>query len=105
MDEDAGRSLPPDRSDRVSLSAEVGSRRSGSNAFRVRAFDLSPSGKIEFIERPAIDERFWVKFDSIEAIEAGVWWVDGHIGGLEFARPLHDAVFRKLTGRHQSVAD
>jgi hypothetical protein len=98
MSDDVGNSLPPQRIERASLDAEVSIRRSGAHGFRVRAFDLSPSGcKIELIERPAIGERVWVKFDSIEAIEAHVRWIDGPIGGLQFARPLYDAVFRKLT--------
>jgi hypothetical protein len=97
MSDDAGDSLPSQRGDRAPLGAEVSIRRSGSHGFRVRAFDLSPSGcKIEFAERPVIGERVWVKFDSIEAIEAQVRWVDGPVGGLQFARPLYDAVFRKL---------
>jgi hypothetical protein len=82
---------------RVSLDAEVGIRRSGMHPFRVRVFDASPVGcKIEFIERPAVAERVWVKFDGLEALEGTVRWVDGHIGGVRFATPLHKAVFDRL---------
>jgi PilZ domain-containing protein len=83
--------------DRIHFTAEAGMRRSGGHGYRVRVFDLSPQGcKIEFIERPAVGERVWVKFDTLEAIEGTVRWIDGHIGGLEFERPLHDAVFQRL---------
>lgn len=83
---------------RVSLEAEVGIRRSGLHPFRVRAFDASAVGcKIEFVERPALGERVWVKFDGLEAIEGTVRWVDGHIGGVHFSRPLHEAVFERIT--------
>lgn len=79
------------------FSAEVTIRRSGFHGFRVQAFDLSPHGcKIEFIERPALRERVWVKFDTLEAIEAEVRWIDGHIGGVQFARPLYPAVFDRI---------
>ena len=89
----------PRRADRVSVTIEAGIRRSGIHPFRVSAFDLSPVGcKIEFVERPSVGERAWVKFDSLEAIEAEVRWVDGHVGGVHFARPIYDAVYRKLIG-------
>ncbi len=97
MGDEARDSPVPPRADRVSLGVEATIRRSGLHGFRVRAFDLSPSGcKIEFIERPAVGERVWVKFDTLEAIEAEVRWVEGHVGGLRFQRPLYEAVFRKL---------
>jgi hypothetical protein len=87
------------RPDRPSLSAEVNVRRSGVHAFRVRVFDLSPEGcKMEFVERPSLGERVWVKFDGLESIEATVRWIDGHYGGVQFERPIYDAVFRRLLG-------
>ena len=82
---------------RQSFEAEVGIRRSGHHSFRVRVFDGSPEGcKIEFVERPAIGERVWIKFDGLEAAEGTVRWVEGHIGGVRFTHPLHEAVFRRL---------
>lgn len=89
--------LEPRSTGRLSLNAEVGIRRSGLRPFRVRVFDASPEGcKIEFVERPAVGERVWVKFDGLEALEGMVRWVDGHIGGVEFNRPLHQSVFQRL---------
>jgi len=99
MTSDAHDAPLPRRTDRVALSAEVGVRRSGLHAFRVRIFDASPEGcKIEFIERPSVGERVWIKFDGLEGIEATVRWVDGHTGGVQFARPLYEAVFRRIVG-------
>src|SRR5690349_6735175 len=50
--------------DRLGFDAEVGIRRPGMLSFRVRVFDASAEGcKIEFVERPAIDERVWIRFD------------------------------------------
>jgi hypothetical protein len=82
------------------MSIEVAFRRSGGHGFRVRAFDLSPKGcKVEFVERPALGERVWVKFDKLEALQGTIRWVEGHIGGVEFDRPLHEAVFGLLASQ------
>jgi hypothetical protein len=82
---------------RLDFAAEVGIRRSGAHSYRVRIFDASPEGcKVEFVERPAIGERIWVKFDNLEALEATVRWADGHTGGVQFTHPLHEAVFERL---------
>ena len=43
-----------------------------------------------------LGERVWVKFDGLESLEATVRWLDGHIGGVAFERPLHEAVFQHL---------
>jgi hypothetical protein len=45
-----------------------------------------------------VGERVWVKFDSLVAVEGYVRRVEGHVGGVEFERPLYDAVFQKLFG-------
>jgi len=88
------------RSERVPLSAEVALRRSGQLNFRTSVFDLSPHGcRIQFVERPSLEERVWVKFDGLEAIEAQVCWVDGLKAGLAFAIPIHAAVFEQLVAR------
>jgi hypothetical protein len=82
---------------RLEFAAEVGIRRTGVHSYRVRVFDASPEGcKIEFVECPAIGERIWVKFDNLEALEGTVRWLDGHTGGVQFERPLHEAVFQRL---------
>jgi hypothetical protein len=82
---------------RLTLNAEVGIRRSGLRPFRVRVFDASAEGcRIEFVERPAVGERVWVKFDGVEAVEGTVRWVEGHIGGVYFKRPLNEAVFQRV---------
>ena len=72
---------------RLTFDGEVAVRRSGTHGFRVHIFDASPEGcKIEFVERPAVGERIWVKFDGMDALEATVCWVEGHIGGVHFIR-------------------
>ena len=88
------------RSERTALIAEVALRRAGKLNFRVRVFDVSRLGcRLEFVERPALEERVWVKFDGLEALEAQVCWVDGFNAGLAFNAPIHPAVFDQLLAR------
>ena len=83
--------------DRLSVSAELHLRRSGKVGYRVKAFDLSPHGcKCEFVERPRIGEKVWVKFDKLEAIEAQICWIEGSNCGVRFSRAIHPAVFDVL---------
>lgn len=88
------------RAERVAVNAEVALRRSGQLNYRVRVFDASPRGcRLEFVERPQLHERVWVKFDRLDPIEGLVCWVDGFYAGVEFASPIHPAVFEALAVR------
>ena len=90
----------PRRSGRFAIEAEVLLRRSGQNNYRVKVYDVSPQGcKIEFVDRPTLDELVWVKFEGLEAIEALVCWVRGPRAGLEFSRPIYLPVFETLLRR------
>jgi hypothetical protein len=88
------------KSARVPVTAIVKLRRRGHDNFSAKAFDFSREGcKLEFRERPGLDETVWVKFDQLELLEATVCWVDDMCVGVEFARPLHQAVFEMLAAR------
>lgn len=88
------------RGPRIPLTAEVLLRRSGQKNYRVQIYDVSPDGcKIEFVERPNIGERLWVKFDALDAVEGSVCWIEGHLAGVNFERPIHPAVFAVLVSR------
>jgi len=88
---------------RRKFDAEVRVRRSGMHGLRVRLFDASPEGcKIEFIDRPEIGERIWIKFDNVEAVEGIVRWIAGTTCGIQFERPFHDAVFERLAAASKS---
>ena len=90
----------PRKSPRVGLAAEVSLRRSGQKTYRANVHDVSQDGcKVEFVERPMLDELVWVKFEGLEALEAMVCWVEGFSVGLEFQRPVHPAVFEVLLQR------
>lgn len=87
----------PRRSARIALHAEVSLRRPGRRTYIVRIFDASCHGcKIEFVDRPRLNERAWVKFEGMQALEATVCWVDGFIAGVKFENPIHPAVFESL---------
>lgn len=79
-------------------------RRVGGFPYRVRIYDLSPQGcKVEFVERPELNERVWIKIAGLEAVQGFVCWLKGSTAGVEFDRPIHPAVFEDLLSRlHQS---
>ena len=88
------------RSERVALDAVVMLRRSGQLNFRVRVYDASQHGcRVEFVDRPDLDEQLWVKFDELQPIAAEVCWVEGFSVGLNFRQPIHPAVFDRLITR------
>ena len=90
----------PRAANRVAVEAQVMLRRATQNNYRVSAYDLSRYGcKLEFVERPRIHERVWVKFEGLEAIEAEVCWTADFAAGLKFQHPLHPAVFESLVAR------
>lgn len=87
------------RSERIVLDAGVSLRRPGQLGYRVKIFDASLHGcRIEFVERPRLDEQLWVKFDGLQPLEAEVCWVDGFTAGVNFVQPIHPAVFDRLIG-------
>jgi hypothetical protein len=94
------REIKPRKTARIELCADLSLRRVGRQTYRAHVFDISPDGcKVEFVERPRLDELVWVKFESLEAVEAAVCWVDGFYGGLKFLRPIYPAVFDLLLAR------
>src|SRR5690348_2202314 len=85
------------RSERTAIDATVSLRRSGKLNYRVRVFDASLHGcRVEFVDRPSIDEQLWVKFDGLHAVEAEVCWMEGFMAGVNFRQPIHPAVFERL---------
>ena len=103
MTEPASKPLPnnaPRRHERVAVEADVTLRRSGRLNFRVRVYDISPEGcRAEFVERPELGERVWIKFDDLHSLEAIICWVAGTKTGMSFVRPIHSAVFDLLLAR------
>ena len=97
IDEPAMPGAWPRKSARVSLDAQVSLRRTGRMPYKVTVRDASPHGcKVEFVERPTLDERAWIKFEGLEPLEATVCWVKGFVAGIQFEKPIHPAVFDRL---------
>jgi hypothetical protein len=94
------------QSDRVPLLADVSMRRLGKVKYRVPIFDASPHGcRVEFVERPRIDELVRIKFSDLQAIDARVCWIEGNCTGLEYDRAIHQAVFDLLVARMLAESD
>ena len=86
--------------ERLELEAEVLVRRASGHSYRVRVFDISPQGcKVEFVERPMIDERIWIKVEGLDALEGIVRWTEGFVVGVDFPHPMHAAVFDHVVQR------
>ena len=96
----APRKHSPRRQQRSPMDGQVLLRRSGNIGYRVRVFDASCEGcRCEFVERPQIGERVWLKFDGLESMESEVCWIEGFNAGLKFAHAIHPAVFAILLDR------
>jgi len=49
----------------------------------VNVFDISIEGcKLEFVERPRLDETVWIKFEGYDAIQSTVCWVEDTLWAL-----------------------
>lgn len=85
------------RSERIALNASVSLRRSGHLNYQVRVLNASLHGcRVEFVERPKLDEQLWLKFDGLQPLEAEVCWVEDFTAGVNFVQPIHPAVFDRL---------
>ena len=93
----------PRRAERSDISCTVLIRRSGRQSYQTRATNLSMVGcKVEFVERPEVGERLWIRLEGFNGLEADVRWIDGFHAGLEFRHPIHAAVFEQLLARHSN---
>ncbi|MEO8617885.1 MAG: PilZ domain-containing protein [Sphingomicrobium sp.] len=89
--------LRPRAHDRLAIDAEVTIRRRGRAGFTTSIRDMSPIGcRIDFVERPRVGEKVWIKFPGFESIDAFVRWTESYVGGIEFVRPIYPSVFDLL---------
>lgn len=90
----------PRRHDRRPVEAQVAMRRLGKGSHRVRVYDISPSGcRVEFIDKPQLDENVVIRFDGLEGMHSEVCWTSPNCAGLRFERAIHPAVFDLLVDR------
>ena len=85
----------------ASLSADM--RRIGGFNFQVPLTNVSASGCcIVLIEECEKGEDVIARFPRLEPIGGVVRWTEGTTAGVEFARPIHPAVFEMLLRRMES---
>jgi len=88
------------KAERLQITTEVTLRRSMRPGFAVRTIDLTRFGcRVEFVERPKVDEQVWVKLPGLDSVEAEVRWLGESSGGLQFRKPVHPAVFDLVLAR------
>jgi hypothetical protein len=88
------------RSERLSYDAEV-QFRSGTRRANVRVRDISKFGaRVAGVYLVHIDDRFFIKLQGIESIEARVAWVEEFEFGCEFIRPLNDVILESMIHRN-----
>lgn len=104
-EEDRDKRYWPRNYDRTPIEAEVMMRRLGKLRYRVRVYDVSPSGcRVELVDQPKVDEKVMIKFDGLEAMHCEVCWVSGPSAGLNFENKIHPAVFGLLLHRLGNAA-
>lgn len=88
------------KAERTPLHADIDFRRTGEHRWRVNIVDVSPQGcRVELPVRVATDDKIWITFPGLEAIQGKICWVDEWIAGVEFDRPLYPAVFEMVEQR------
>ena len=91
------------KAERVSLQADIDFRRTGEHRWRVNIHDISPQGcRVEVPVRVKPDDTIWISLPGLETIQARVCWVKDWAAGVEFERPLHQAVFEMVEQRMRS---
>jgi hypothetical protein len=85
------------RSERKEVALGAGLRQRGAHAVTVQVLDLSTHGfraatHLDLI--PGSD--VWLKLPGLESLHSRVAWMQGHLMGCEFVRPLHPAVLQMV---------
>lgn len=92
----------PRMADRLQVNTQALLRRAGRVAFPVKVLDMTASGcRCEFVDRPGIYERVWIKLNGLASIEATVCWIEQSMVGLSYKHPLHPAVFDMIATQAQ----
>lgn len=85
---------------RVPLETDVAFRRKKESHYAVAMQDLTPHGaRIASRERLNTGETVWVKLPSLESLCSRVKWTGEWQTGVEFERPMHDAVYSMIRAR------
>jgi hypothetical protein len=88
--------------DRFGIAAQV-QFRAGTRRANVQVSDISTKGARlagVFLHQPG--ERFYLKFEGFETIEARVAWAEDFAIGCSFVTPLHPAVLDMVRSRRNA---
>jgi hypothetical protein len=88
------------KAERTHVEMGAGLRQRGASGVSVSILDLSTHGfraSTHLELQPGAD--VWLKLPGLEALHARVAWMDGHLVGCAFARPLHPAVLQMMVRR------
>lgn len=92
---------PVDRkAERTHVEFGAGLRQRGASGVTVQILDLSTHGfraSTHLDLQPGSD--VWLKLPGLEALHSRVAWMNGHLVGCEFVRPLHPAVLQMVVRR------
>ena len=85
------------RAERREVALGAGLRQRGAHAVTVQVLDLSTHGfraatHLELV--PGSD--VWLKLPGLESLHSRVAWMQGHLMGCQFVRPLHPAVLQMV---------
>jgi hypothetical protein len=88
------------RSGRFATGSAIHARRIPGVNFEVPLDNVSAGGcRIELLEECEVGEDVITRFPDLEPLGARVQWTLGFTAGLQFARPIHPAVFGALLER------
>jgi hypothetical protein len=78
---------------RAQVEIGAGLRQRGAGAVTIQILDLSTHGfRASTHLELQVGTEVWLKLPNLEAWHARVAWMNGHLVGCEFLRPLHPAV-------------
>ena len=90
---------------RFPLEAEVAFRRPREPHYQIGVNDLTPQGcRVTCPERLEVGDLVWVQLPTLESLPSWVRWASPAQSGVEFDRPLHEAVFDMMAARLSPAA-
>src|SRR5437868_3748224 len=85
------------RAARADVVLGAGLRQRGAHAVTVQIVDLSTDGFRAATHLQLFpDSDVWLKLPGLESLHARVVWMNGHMLGCQFVRPLHPAVLEMV---------
>ncbi|WP_407696144.1 PilZ domain-containing protein [Sphingomicrobium marinum] len=82
---------------RLTLVCNVKIRQAGCREVTAKISDLSRAGcRLDLPYNLRVHETIYVRLPGLMDLEAVVCWVKGFSAGVEFPRPIHEAVFNHL---------